>query len=663
MRGGQPAAGARVQLNTGYVTETDARGRFSFPPAPKATYAVHVFAPDAQPLAAGGLVAGKGPIDLELQPSDTPLGFVHLKATRADRDAPCPVRLVTRWRAQEADEFARPGQLEWTSTLDGRGAPLIPPDNTQPFIVPHGACLWCQGEAVIALPPGEAELTCTSGPLMRVAQQTVAVTPGHFAEVEVSMALGAALGESGWVSGVAGCRVSSPGAPYLTNLPLAAAICQAEGLDWVAFSPEYGMDPDQGEPAQVARELTTDGFAVWLPAEGPREPWGGTMVTIGPSDEQEAGGGTPHHYQAASMRKSVSVYAHALRTGPEDFRDGEGRPAFRELATEMPFDLLADRSVVPAFDLRLTAPDSAEHFDLWTMLLNQGSRLGAVSFPDGCIGAGDLPVADRIFVHASLERGAADVVDGIRRGATFVSSGPAVSFVIADFMPGEVIPADDETRIAELDAWLGCVPGGGISRIELLRAGQVVRNWDIPDVGPNHVQARVAIREREPTWFALKAYGAAPGWEEGRQVACTSPWYYGVPGEALAGPMDADMEGRVTDGGTGEPIPDVRVTATTPSGQRKSVMTGPDGEYRLAAPVGSALEAVHARYQRIEQPMARDGGPREGNSRKFVAWDCPEVFDLLRFASSGDLLDQGYYRRLREQMATPHLDFVLIPRG
>ncbi len=660
--GGQPVAGARVQLNTGRVTETDPRGRFSFAAVPRATYAVHVFAPDRQPLTVGGIVPGKGTIALELQPSDISLGFVHVKAIRADRGVPCPIRLVTRWRAQETDEFVSPAQLEWASTLDARGEPLVPSDGVQPFIVPHGACLWCRGEAVIALPPGEAELTCTSGPLMRVAQQTVAVNPGQFTEVEVTMTVGAALRESGWVSGVAHCRVSSPAGRYLTNLPLAAAICQAEGLDWVAFSPGYGTDPDQADPVQVARELTTENFHVWLPPDGPREPWGGTIVTLGPSDRQEAHGSAPHHHEAAAMRKSVSIYTHALRTGPEDFRSDSGRPAFRDLATELPFDLLADPSIVPAFDLRLTASDSAEHFDLWTLLLNQGFRLGAVSFSDACIGTGDLPVADRIFVHASLERGAADVADSIRRGATFVSSGPVVSFAVADSMPGEAIPADDQTKIAELDAWLGCVPGGGISRLELLRAGQVVRNWDISEVGPNHVQARIAVRERERTWFVLRAHGVAPGHPDSRQVACTSPWYFQLPGEAPVGPLEAQIAGRVTDGRTGEPVSDVRVTATSPSGQRESVTTGADGQYRLAAPVAAMVEAAHARYQHAERPMTRDSGPRADNTTKFVAWDCPEVFELLRFASKDDLLERDYYWRLRERMVTPRLDFVLTPR-
>lgn len=660
--GGQPAPGAQVQLNTGHVTETDARGRFSFPGVSKATYAVHVFAPDKQPLAAGGIVPGGGPTVLDLKPGDNSLGFVHVKAVRADQGSPCPIRLVTRWRAGEADEFVRPGHPQWASTLDGRAEPLVPSNGAQPFIVPRGACLWCQGEAIIALPPGEAELTCTSGPLMRVAQQTVTVAPGQVAEVEVTMALGAALRESGWVSGVAHCRVSSPGGRYLTNLPLAAGICRAEGLDWVAFSPEYGNDPEQADPVQVARELTTEDFHVWLPPDGPREPWGGTMVTIGPTDRQAADGAVPHHYQAAVMKKSVAIYTHALRTGPEDFRDSTGRPAFGDLATEMPFDLLADPSAVPGLDLRLTAPDRAGYFGLWTLLLDHGFRLAALSFTDACIDTGDLPVADRIFVHASLERGAAGVVEGIRRGATFASSGPVISFAIADAMPGETIPADDETRIADLDAWLGCVPGGGISRLELLRAGRVVRDWDISDVGPNHVQARIAIREREPTWFALRAHGVAAEGPGDRHVACTSPWYFRLPGEAPTGPLEAEIAGQVTDNRTGQPIAGARVTATTPEGGRESVTTGADGQYRLAASAASMVEAEHPQYQRVDRPMTRDGGVREDNTTKFVAWDCLDVFGILRFASRDDLQDRAYYERLRERMAAPRLDFALTPR-
>jgi hypothetical protein len=660
--GGQALAEAWVQLNTGLVTKTDVKGRFSFAPIPRATYAVQVFAPGHEPLVVGDLVAGEGTHALQLEPSDVPLGLVHVKATRADRGTPCPVRLAIRWRAQETEAFAPPGTLEWASTLDSRGDPIALSQRAQLFLHPRGAYLWSGGEAVLALPAGEAELTCTCGPLMRVAQQTVPVSAGQVAELEMTMEVGAALREAGWVSGVADCRVSSPDGRYLTNLPLAAAICRGEGLDWVTFSQGFGSDPAQGDPAQVAHELTTEECQVWVSPDAPRGPWGGAMVTLGAAGADAELGTAPHYYQAAATKRSVSVYTHALRTGPEDYRDGSGRSAFRDLATQMPFDLLADPSTVPALDLCLTAPDHAEHFRLWTLLLNQGFRLGAVSFADACIDTGDLPVAERVFVHASLEGGPAALVEGIGRGATFVSSGPIVTFGLADFMPGEAVPADDTARIAELDAWLGCVPGGGVSRLELVRAGEVVRAWDISEVGPNHVQARIAIRERDPTWFVLIAHGATSEAADDHWIASTSPWYFRTDAREPRQVLEGQITGRVTDSRTGQPIPDARVRATNPQGGQQNATTGADGRYQLTAPVICRIEATHPRYQRIERPMTADGGPREGNSTKFVAWDCPEVFALLRLASPEDLLDWAYYARLREAMLTPRLDFSLTPR-
>ncbi len=660
--GGQALAEAWVQLNTGLVTRTDVKGRFSFAPVPRATYAVQVFAPGHEPLVVGDLVAGEGTHALQLQPSDVPLGFVHVKATRADRGTACPVRLAIRWRARETEEFAPPETLEWASTVDGHGHPIAPSERAQAFLRPRGAYVWSGGEAVVALPPGEAELTCACGPLIRAAQQTVPVNAGQVAEVEMTMVVGAALREAGWVSGVARCGVSSPDGRYLTNLPLAAAICRAEGLDWVIFSQGFGSDPAQGDPTQVARELTTEECQVWLSPDGPQEPWGGAMVTLGAAGPDMAPGTAPHYYQTGAMKRSVSVYTHALRTGPEDYRDDSGRPAFRDLATQMPFDLLADASAVPAFDLCLTASDRTEHFRLWTLLLNRGFQLGAVSFADACIDTGDLPVAERIFIHASLEGGPASLVEGLRRGATFVSSGPVVTFGIADFVPGEAVPADDSARIAELDAWFGCVPGGGVSRLELMRAGEVVRAWDISEVGPNHVQARIAIRERDPTWFVLVAHGATSEAADDHWIACTSPWLFRTDGQEPRPVLEARITGQVTDSRTGQPVPDARVRAVNPQGGQQSATTGADGRYQLTAAVTSMVEASHARYQRIERPMTADGGPREGNSTKFVAWDCPDVFALLRLASPEDLVDWAHYQRLRETMATPRLDFSLTPR-
>jgi hypothetical protein len=138
---GKTVAGARVQLNTGQIASTDARGRYSFADLPQATYALQVFAPGKEPVVVGDVVPGKGKADVALAPAKAPLGLVHVTATTPD-GAACPVRLVTRWRAADGAEWQSPTELTFVSTLDARGRPFVAAEQSRPCIVPFGACLW-----------------------------------------------------------------------------------------------------------------------------------------------------------------------------------------------------------------------------------------------------------------------------------------------------------------------------------------------------------------------------------------------------------------------------------------------------------------------------------------------------------------------------------------
>jgi len=649
---GKPFAGAWVQLNTGVIIATDARGRYALPPVPAGTYALQVFAAGKQPVVRGGVVPGKDEIAFDLKPMAAPLGLLHLKAVRADRAESLPVRIVTRWRPAADAQFGAPEGLELVSTLDGNGHPLIPDDAVRPYITPFAPCLWTQGEAVLGLPPGQAELTCSSGPLVTAAQQVVDVTPGAVTEATASMTLGIDLGALGWLAGDGLCRVSGAGqGRYLVNLALAAAICRAEGMRWVCFAPGFGNDPAQGDPAQAAEEVSSDAFQAGLVSE---TTVGGRAVVLGRADVPLPKGGGPQDYLALALKRGALVYTGALSAAGGDSSGG--------LAWELPFDVIADPLSVPALDVHLLSPDSTDYLRLWTLLLDHGRHVGPVAFSDGCIDAGRLPVATRTFVRPEGGRGLVGVLDAIRQGATLATTGPVVSLAIGDVLPGQTAPADDQTRIAEIDAWQGCVPGGGIARVELIRSGQVVKTWTAPQVGLNHLQARIVIQERDTTWFAAQAYGAAAAGSTPTLSACTAPVYFLRKGDSPPGPMEVTITGRACEAASGAPIAGARVTATPASGRPVTAATSADGAYSLVAPAGSMVEITHPRFARVATAMTGDARARARDTVKFMAWDCPAVHEALRTASRNDLLSWELYQRTEALVASAHLDFALVPR-
>ena len=637
---GKPLSGAWVQLNAGRVVSTDKRGRYSFSDTPVASYALQVFAAGRRPVVSAWVVPGKERHDVALPPADAPLGLLHIRVVRTDRGELCPARISTRWRAAEADEWAAPPDREFASTLDAKGTPLVPQEMVAPWLGMGRACLWSGGEAIVVLPPGQAEVTCGSGVLLAAGRQVVEVRAGETTPVEVALEPNGDVAAVGWTSGAIACGVALGTAEdaYTANLPLAAVISRAEGYDWVAASPPYGNDPEQGDPQKVAAELSDERFQLWLsPAPRP-DPWGGQAAVVGRWEPATPELPAPVSFDGAAQEGAVLVPMHPFRS--------QGAGAFA--------DIVLNPSAVPVLDLRASETDGPEHFALWALLLGHGYRIGAAAVPEICIARGLLPVRERTFVRIEGDLSLRAVVDGLRRGYTGVSAGPVVSLAVGEALPGETLPAGEATHVAELRAWLADTPGSRLSQVQLVRGGEIVKRWDVSEAGPTRFEASIAIRESAPTWLALRATGIGAGLP---RVAWTSPVYFEADGTRPSGALDAHITGVVSEARTGRPVAQARVTATPPSGAPVVATTRRDGSYELNAPACSMVQVAHPDYRVVDEPLSGDD-----STTKFVAWHCPPVRDLVDAASVQELLDWSLRGALAEAASSPPLDFALTPR-
>jgi len=637
---GKPLSGAWVQLNAGRVVSTDKRGRYSFTDTPVASYALQVFAAGRKPVVSAGIVPGKQGHDVILPPAEAPLGLLHIRVVRTDRGELCPARVSTRWRAAEADEWAAPPDREFASTLDAKGTPLVPQEMVAPWLGMGRACLWSGGEAIVALPPGQAEVTCGSGVLLAAGRQVVEVKAGETTPVEISLEPCGDVAAVGWTSGAIACGIASGTAEdtHAANLPLAAVICRAEGYDWVAAIPPYGNDPEQADPQKVAAELSDERFQLWLsPARRP-DPWGGQAAAVGRWEPTTPERPAPVSFDGAAQEGAVLVPMHPFRS--------RGAGAFA--------DIVLNPSAVPVLDLRASDTDGPEHFALWALLLGHGYRIGAAAVPGICLARGLLPVRERTFVRIEGNLSLRAVVDGLRRGCTAVSTGPVVSLAIGEALPGETLPAGEATHMAELRAWLADTPGSRLSQVQLVRGGEIVKRWDVSEAGPNHFEARIAIRESAPTWLALRATGIGGGLP---RVAWTSPVYFEADGAVPPGAVDAHITGVVSDSLTGLPVAEARVTATPHSGAPVVATTRRDGSYELDAPACSMVQVAHPDYRVVDEPLST-----ADSTTGFVAWHCPPIRDLVDAAATQELLDWSLHGALAEAASSPTLDFALTPR-
>jgi hypothetical protein len=182
--------------------------------------------------------------------------------------------------------------------------------------------------------------------------------------------------------------------------------------------------------------------------------------------------------------------------------------------------------------------------DEWYRLLDVGCRIAAVAGtdvqssakPQTIVDYHGPPGANRFYVH--LGHGPPDVrqvLNGVAKGRTFVTSGPVLLLTVNGIRPGGDVRLSEPDRVQVAVIVSSALPPAG--HLEVLRNGTVV--WE-EELDP---RGRTAARELEvdverSSWIAVRftGDGRVPGADV--PMAHTSPVYVDVAGEPI---FDADV--------------------------------------------------------------------------------------------------------------------------
>ena len=192
----------------------------------------------------------------------------------------------------------------------------------------------------------------------------------------------------------------------------------------------------------------------------------------------------------------------------------------------------------------------------------------------------------------------AAVSEGIRRGRVMATTGPLVLMSIDGELPGTSFPADGSTvRPFRIEAsyafnpWTlsssnfaeteKCI----IQRVELLRNGEVVQQWN-----PN--QPHVTIEASIPAESANCNYMVRVLGNEGVWMAgYSSPIYFEVqPGSRQPGVFKSLINGRLYDASSGEPVAGT-VSAARFGVTEWTIPTDTNGLFRAQVPIDATLIA------------------------------------------------------------------------
>jgi len=493
------------------------------------------------------------------------------------------------------------------------------------------------------------------------------VEPALEQRIEVALKRRCDLPAAGWFCGDAHQHVVHGEALLKMNLPMAAAVSRAEGVDWMVFDGRFTSVPGEEEPApeeldRLCAESSRAGFLALWADEYPKHDLGHLASFphgqgVWPAElagegiyrlegDQRTSYTTFESVRVLQRHGSTAIYAHP----PRELGGTPGRVG--NIARELPLDTLVAPWAVEAIDLMTDKIDDPICWRMWHMLLDQGHRIGLCAFNDACFDrAGEgwcEPVAyRRTYVKVEGEPNWQNLVAGIRTGRTFGTTGPLVLFAVDRKGPGHVFAADGKKRRGKIRVWgapsyRDPAECGGIVRVEVIRSGESFKIWDFAADPQEEVELEFEIGEEATVWYIARVDGSLE-----KQLAVTSPIYFEGADYQKPEPYPARVRARIFDAETGGAL---------------------SGEMELVEFARDRVDVVERRgFGNGEFSGQVSGDLRlravvEGYKEETLSpiLDCDRIYrDLLGGIRSADLADPAYYARLREALDDVALEFAM----
>jgi hypothetical protein len=496
------------------------------------------------------------------------------------------------------------------------------------------------GTFAMALPPGRYSLEVHHGIDYVSQRHELELGEEVGLEVRVDLEPWVPLRELGWVNGDGHAHLYTNRTHDDPMLRTARRICRAQGVDFLAVCQGWGGYGDE-DWREGYGALSDERFLLYYGAEMPKYRtghtfWLGLESTRGYFAESMDRSYEDEYYQVARNpewsfeslpfpvipdvelvpRLRKGEQAAALVPHPTSWwwqeRDGVEKYT-TNVAGYLAFGLLSgglwDGLVVMGYD-----PDHYFYQNLWFHVLNEGYRMTPVAELDGGFEPGSRFYygAMRTYAQVGPELSMARVVEAVKRGRTFVTSGPIVLARLDDgHEVGDVVPADGQERTLQIRAFASGDPEDHLTYLILFRNGRVHRLWDLRKSRPRQLEAEVLLKEREQAWYVLKAYGRnsvpspealdvmrvcedivagrpAPALSPESEVALTSPFYFRPEGVGDPPPLRSRLRLTVVDPTTGTPVREGRVEVRL-LGETMEVHKLIGGRAEIEMPVGAVL--------------------------------------------------------------------------
>jgi hypothetical protein len=545
------------------------------------------------------------------------------------------------------------------------------------------------GSFEVPLPAGRYSVEVHHG-IDHVSEKADAeVADGRGVAIEASLAPWVDLRERGYVNGDGHAHLYTDKRPDEAMAARVRRICLAQGVDFLATCQEWsGYDETNWRTGYA--KFSDDRFLLHFGAELPKYRTGHTWW-LGLTSTRGRFASTMDVTYENEYYQSAKPGSWTFDTLPfpnlpdvelvSRFRAAEGAAAVvphptswwwqprgdavkytTNVAAYLSFGLLAgplwDGMVVMGYD-----PDHYFYQDLWFHVLDEGYRMPALAELDG----GYEP--DSRFYYGSMrtyfqvgeDRSMNGIVQALRGGRTFVTSGPIVLARIDGREDvGSVLPADGSPHDLRIEAYASGDRDDVLSDVLVFRNGKVHRAWDLRDRSVRRFDETLKVRETERAWYVVKAYGKdAPdpayldvpevcrrivagsfgGVMPARpSVALASPFYFrpaGAPPDPP--PLEPRVRLRVVEGRRDTPVERAHVVVLV-TGKPIRQVDAVGGQAELEMPLGAVLRIEAPGHPPIHRSLYLDYAPHRA---------------LLEELATGRWLDRDDWRSILKPGQVP----------
>ena len=535
------------------------------------------------------------------------------------------------------------------------------------------------GEFEKNVPAGEVVIRISRGFDFVAVERQAYLKAGEVLPIDVELRPRSPLRLEGWYTGDSHDHMIHGERNVLVDFAYAALAGRAEGLDYLALAQHWNIEEETPEALQKACErVSTPDFLLtwnleepknyyrgdvskclghgWTVALGGRTPAGANVIAdllnLSAWDYESSKDPVPNFESHALIHElgGIVSYSHPCRWwygkwGGQGIYPAEERKFISNMAAELPFDTLAGPTY-DTIDVMMQVggrdPDDCA-LRLWYMLLNKGYQIPATGSTDATFdnpGAG-VPGTVRMYTKLDGPFNLTKVAQALSAGRSFVTRGPLLAFEIGGHTSGDRVPIrKPATMRCRIRAWASGAVGERLTRVELIRNGEVVKTFQ-PNGDRTEAEYAFDVTEKGGSWYIARCRGSNE-----REVAIANPVYFESPGMRPPAPAPAAVELSVKDRVTGEPLDGICevLRMVGHEARKESEVTIHAGHVSLEVPATARLRVVAPGYS--------------GMTRS-VFLDYPPLLESAFSVRPESLTDWSTFEGIRDMLKHVRLEFAL----